>query len=58
MTGDIDIGVERKKPFDPEWYLKEKRKKWALPLILKEKAKKLGDKPFLQHQNEKPLSFK
>ncbi|HEX3036760.1 MAG TPA: AMP-binding protein [Thermodesulfobacteriota bacterium] len=58
MTRDIEIKIERKKPFDAEWYLKEKREKWALPLILKERAKKLSDKPFLQYQNEEPLSFK
>ncbi|HSE83213.1 MAG TPA: AMP-binding protein [Thermodesulfobacteriota bacterium] len=58
MTVDIEINIGRKKPFDPEWYLKEKREKWVLPLILKKKARTLGDKPFLQYQNEKPLSFK
>jgi carnitine-CoA ligase len=57
MPKDIDMNVKRKKTFDPNWYLKEKREKWVLPLILKNRAKKLKNKPFLQYQNEKPLSF-
>jgi carnitine-CoA ligase len=57
MSRDIDIRIERKRPFDPDWYIKEKRGKWVLPLILKSRAKKLKDKPFLQYQNEEPFSF-
>lgn len=57
MPKDIDMGVGRKKPFNPHWYLKEKREKWVLPLILKNRAKRLKNKPFLQYQDEKPLSF-
>ncbi|MGH7884917.1 MAG: AMP-binding protein [Thermodesulfobacteriota bacterium] len=43
--------------FDVDWYLKEDRKDWVLPKILKEQAKKLGKKPFLQFGYKKPLSF-
>ncbi len=57
MAKDINMNIERKKPFDPNWYLKEKREEWVLPLILKSMAKKLKNKPFLQYQGEKPLSF-
>ncbi len=52
------VTFKRKSPFDVEWYLKEDRKNWVLPEILKNQAKKLGDKPFLQFGAEKPLSFK
>jgi crotonobetaine/carnitine-CoA ligase len=58
MQKDININILREKPFDSEWYLKEEREKWLLPLILTERAKKLGNKPFLQYQSEKPYSFK
>ncbi|MER3446805.1 MAG: ATP-dependent acyl-CoA ligase [Candidatus Dadabacteria bacterium] len=57
MAKDININIERRKPFDPNWYLKEKREKWVLPIILKNRAKRLKNKPFLQYQDEKPLSF-
>jgi crotonobetaine/carnitine-CoA ligase len=58
MPKDVDTKIVRKKSFDPDWYLKEKRERWVLPLILKDRAKKLKHKPFLQYQNEKPFSFK
>jgi crotonobetaine/carnitine-CoA ligase len=58
MPKDIYMKIERRKPLDPDWYLREKREKWVLPLILKDRAKKLKHKPFLQYQNEEPLSFK
>jgi len=57
MPKNLNMKIERKKSFDPQWYLKEKREQWVLPLVLKDRAKKLGDKPFLQYQNEKPYSF-
>jgi crotonobetaine/carnitine-CoA ligase len=50
--------IARKKPLDHEWYLKEKRESWVLPLILKDRATKLGKRPFLQYQLQRPYSFK
>ena len=58
MTKEIDMGIERKRPFDPEWYMKEKRSEWVLSEVLKERAESMGDAPFLRYQEEKPLSFK
>jgi len=52
------ITFKRKNPFDAQWYLKEDRKNWVLPEILKNQAEKLGDKPFLQFGANTPLSFK
>ena len=43
--------------FDVDWYKKEDRHDWVLPKVLKEQAKKLGKKPFLQFGYKKPLSF-
>lgn len=43
--------------FDVDWYKKEDRTEWVLPKVLKEQAKKLGKKPFLQFGYKKPLSF-
>jgi len=43
--------------FDVEWYLKHDKKNWVLPTVLKEQARKLGKKPFLQFGYKKPLSF-
>ncbi len=43
--------------FDVDWYLKEDRSNWVLPKVLREQAKKLGKKPFLQFGYKKPLSF-
>ena len=43
--------------FDVEWYTKHDKKNWVLPKVLKEQAKKLGKKPFLQFGNKKPISF-
>ncbi len=43
--------------FDVNWYVKEDRSKWVLPHILKDQAKKLGKKPFLQFGYKKPISF-
>jgi len=43
--------------FDVEWYLKEDKKNWVLPKVLREQAKKLGKKPFLQFGYKNPLSF-
>src|SRR6266849_682285 len=57
MPKDINMNIERKKPFDPHWYLRGKREGWVLPLILKNRAKRLKNKPFIQYQDEKPLSF-
>lgn len=51
------ITYKRRKRFDVEWYLKEDRSKWVLPNVLREQAKKLGRKPFLQFGYRKPLSF-
>lgn len=58
MRKDIDMKIKRKKPFDPEWYLKERRQDWVLPRILRDRAAKFGDKLFLQYQDEKPYTFK
>lgn len=58
MHKDIDMKIKRKKPYDPQWYLKEKRQDWVLPHILRDRADKFGDKSFLQYQNEKPYTFK
>ncbi|MEE9193290.1 MAG: AMP-binding protein [Thermodesulfobacteriota bacterium] len=43
--------------FDVNWYLKEDTTKWVLPHVLKEQAKKLGKKPFLQFGYKEPISF-
>ena len=43
--------------FDVDWYLKEDTSKWVLPHVLKDQAKKLGKKPFLQFGYKKPISF-
>lgn len=43
--------------FDVEWYKKEDKKNWVLPVVLKKQAKKLGKKPFLQFGYKKPISF-
>jgi carnitine-CoA ligase len=43
--------------FDVEWYLGLDKTNWVLPKILKEQAKKLGKKPFLQFGYKNPLSF-
>ncbi len=50
--------MKRKRKFDLEWYLKEDRKNWVLPEVLKKQAKKLGNKPFLQFGAAEPLSFR
>ncbi len=44
-------------PFDVEWYKKENKNNWVLPKVLKNQAKKLGKKPFLQFGYKKPISF-
>ncbi|NIT12738.1 MAG: AMP-binding protein, partial [Candidatus Dadabacteria bacterium] len=44
-------------PFDVEWYEKENKNNWVLPKVLKNQAKKLGKKPFLQFGYKKPISF-
>ena len=43
--------------FDVNWYLKEDTTKWVLPHVLKEQARKLGKKPFLQFGYKEPISF-
>lgn len=43
--------------FDVEWYTKHDKTTWVLPKVLKEQAKKLGKKPFLQFGYNKPISF-
>lgn len=43
--------------FDVNWYVNEDRSSWVLPLVLKQQAKKLGKKPFLQFGYNKPISF-
>ncbi len=58
MPKDIFVKIKRKKAFDAQWYLQEKRTDWVLPLVLKARAKTLQNKPFLQYQNQKPLTFK
>lgn len=57
MPKSLNMKIERKRPFDPNWYLKEKRERWVLPLILRDRANRFGDKPFLRYQDEKPYSF-
>jgi len=42
------VNMQRSRPFDVRWYEREDRTKWVLPLILRERAEKLSDKPFLQ----------
>ncbi len=51
------LSIQRHRPFDAKWYLKEDRTKWVLPKILTQKAEEFGDKPFLQYANNPPLSF-
>ena len=58
MPKDIDMKVVRTTLFNPGWYIRENREKWVLPLILKDRAKRFRKRPFLQYQNEKPLTFK
>ncbi|MCH8029833.1 MAG: AMP-binding protein [Candidatus Dadabacteria bacterium] len=58
MSGTVDMNIERRRPFDPEWYLKQNREQWVLAKILQKRAEELGDKPFLQFQNEPPISFR
>lgn len=43
--------------FDVEWYLKEDMAEWVLPRILKDQARELGKKPFLQFGYKNPISF-
>lgn len=43
--------------FNVEWYLNQDKSNWVLPKVLKEQARKLGKKPFLQFGYKKPLSF-
>ncbi|MCY4262500.1 MAG: AMP-binding protein, partial [Candidatus Dadabacteria bacterium] len=43
--------------FDVNWSLNEERSNWVLPKVLRNQAKKLGKKPFLQFGYKKPLSF-
>ncbi len=43
--------------FNVEWYLNHDKRNWVLPKVLKDQAKKLGKKPFLQFGYKKPLSF-
>lgn len=54
---DHPVKYKRQRKFDVEWYLKSDRKSWVLPEILKNQAKKLGKKPFLQFGYRKPVSF-
>jgi len=54
---DIRMRIKRKFRFDERWYEKEDRNKWILPLILRERAEKLGDRPYLQFEYDTPLSF-
>ncbi len=49
--------IPRHCPFNVNWYLEEDRRNWVLPKILRERAEKLGDKPFLQFGDKNPLSF-
>ncbi|GBD38439.1 Long-chain-fatty-acid--CoA ligase [bacterium HR37] len=51
------VNIKRRRPFNPKWYEKEDRTKWVLPLILRERAEKLGDRPFLQFGGNPPISF-
>ncbi len=51
------LDLERRRPFDVKWYEKEDRSRWVLPLILKERAEKLSDNPFLQFGDNSPISF-
>ncbi|MCK5392395.1 MAG: AMP-binding protein [Deltaproteobacteria bacterium] len=43
--------------FDVQWYLNHDKREWVLPKVLKNQAKKLGKKPFLQFGYNKPISF-
>lgn len=43
--------------FNVEWYVGQDKRNWVLPKILREQARKLGKKPFLQFGYKKPLSF-
>jgi len=51
------VNLERRRPFDVRWYEKEDRTKWVLPVILRQRAEKLSDKPFLQFGHNPPISF-
>jgi crotonobetaine/carnitine-CoA ligase len=51
------VNLERRRPFDVNWYEKEDRKKWVLPLILRQRAEELGDRSFLQFGSNPPISF-
>ncbi|HEY7535222.1 MAG TPA: AMP-binding protein, partial [Thermodesulfobacteriota bacterium] len=51
------LNLERRRPFDVKWYEKEDRTKWVLPRVLRDRAEKLRDKPFLQFGYNSPISF-
>lgn len=51
------LNLERRRPFDVKWYEKADRTKWVLPLVLKQRAEELGDKPFLQFGSNPSISF-
>lgn len=51
------IEFKRKTKFDLEWYLKGDKTNWVLPKILRQRAGRLGKKPFLQFGYKKPISF-
>ena len=52
------VTFRRKRKFDKDWYLKEDRSKWTLPRVLREQARKLGDKPFLRFGGGPAISFR
>jgi crotonobetaine/carnitine-CoA ligase len=51
------LSLKRRRPFNLYWYLKEDKTKMVLPLVLRERAEKLGDRPFLQFGYNPPISF-
>ena len=43
--------------FDVNWYLKEDRKDWVLPKVLKEQAKNSGDERIILNVNKQNPSY-
>ena len=56
---DLNYPIEYKwkKKFDYYWNTKSDQKTWVLPHVLKEQAKKIPDKEFLQFGYNEPLTF-
>ncbi|MEM4657981.1 MAG: AMP-binding protein, partial [Candidatus Methanosuratincola sp.] len=52
------VNLERSRPFDVEWYRRERREGWVLPKVLVDRANESGSKPFLQFEDGDYISFR